>query len=651
MFLSLTIIVSSTFCSKGKSFSYNQANQEFEQKLKNEAKKYQTRIVNEVKDGKRGSGYSAIRKLGDGPNQWDKKKEFSIPAYVEQGLTPEEAANKLAEHFAAISQTVEPLEEKNFHPMLREAIEEGRKSQNKPVITQHDVYRKLLKIKKPNSSVPGDIPRVLVKEYPFLWAGPAAKMFNRIFQASEWPAQWKVENAICLHKTADPSQVQDENDTRTISKTKFLSKVLENLLGDWLLPLVDEYLDPGQCGGLKNTSIQHYLIKLLDFIHKGLDQRTPHAVVVAALDLSKAYNRGNHQLVIEDLHNMHVPSWILALLCSYLSSRSIVVKYQDTEAAPRQLPGGFGAGTWLGGFLFIVKFNGICMRPPIPRQLTGNSAMQVKYIDDSTKAATINLKSSLIQDPAVRPFPLNINERTQMIINPSENIMQDELNKFYNEVTSNKLVVNEKKTQIMVCNPSRKLVFPPEFTIGPSEVLEVKSTLKILGIQVQHDLKWNAQVEQMTKKASSKIWMLRRMKQLGVDENTICHYWKAEGRVHLEAASAVWGSGLTVRQAQDLQRVEHRAVAAFTSWREDPALSCLRLGLQPLAARRLKLAKTFAKRTVEKSRHKDIFTRIENPYPGRGGVRREWREPQCRTKRHLQSAVPFLTRLLNGQDS
>ena len=175
--------------------------------------------------------------------------------------------------------------------------------------------------------------------------------------------------------------------------------------------------------------------------------------------------------------------------------------------------------------------------------------------------------------------------------------------------------------------------------------------MKILGVNIQSDLKWGAQVEQMTKKASNKIWMLRRMKQLGVDEKTICNYWKAEGRVHLEAAAAVWTSGLTVRQAQDLQRVEHRAVAAFPSWREDPALSCQRLGLQPLAARRLKLAKTFAKRTVEKSRHKDIFTRHDNPYPGRGGVRREWREPACRTKRHLQSAVPYLTRLLNGEQS
>ena len=34
------------------------------------------------------------------------------------------------------------------------------------------------------------------------------------------------------------------------------------------------------------------------------------------------------------------------------------------------------------------------------------------------------------------------------------------------------------------------------------------------------------------------------MKNLGLDEKTISGFWKAEGRVHLEAASVVWGSGM-----------------------------------------------------------------------------------------------------------
>ena len=236
---------------------------------------------------------------------------------------------------------------------------------------------------------------------------------------------------------------------------------------------------------------------------------------------------------------MHVPNWILALISSYLGSRSMKLKYQNTESSSRNLPGGFGAGTWLGGFLFLIKFNGICLRPPVPRPLTGNKALQVKYIDDATQVATINLKKSLIPDPVCRQQPLNKNERTKMVINPEENLLQQELDRFHSEVTKNKLVINEKKTQIMVFNPSKIYAFPTEFTIGPSEVLQVKPVLKILGIQIQDDLKWGAQVDQMVKKASSKIWMLRRMKKLGVGENTIANFWKAEGRVHLEAAAAV----------------------------------------------------------------------------------------------------------------
>ena len=55
---------------------------------------------------------------------------------------------------------------------------------------------------------------------------------------------------------------------------------------------------------------------------------------------------------------------------------------------------------------------------------------------------------------------------------------------------------------------------------------------------------------------------------------------------------------------------------------------------------------------VRRRRMRVSATTRQTPRVGpRGGVRREWREPACRTKRHLQSAVPYLTRLLNGEQS
>ena len=633
----------------GKSETYFRIQNDFQNKLVNESSKYKNKIIAEVNEGKRGSGYSAVRKLGESKADREKKKQFTIPAFIDEGLTSVQAANRLADHFSEISQTVAPLNINNFSPALRLEVETGKNSINKPVISQHDVYRKLLRIKKPNYSVEGDIPKKLIQEYSFLWAGPSSIIFNKIIQTADWPKTWKTEHSIVLHKTEKPSLVKSEDDTRTISKTNFMSKVLESLLAGWLLPAVEPYLDPGQCGGLSRSSTSHYLIKLLNFVHTTVDQQVPHAVVMAALDLSKAYNRGD-SMVIEDLHAMHVPGWLLALLCSYLTSRTMELSYLGATSTTRDLPGGYGAGTWLGGFLFIVKFNGICLRPSIPRP-SGNTALQLKYIDDASKAASINLKKSLIPDTQVRPQPLNFHEASGKIIDPQENVLQHELDRFQRETTQNNFVTNKKKTMVMVFNNSKNHTFIPEFRMGDSEILSVKKELKVLGVMVQDDLKWDSQVKLMVGKASAKIWLLRRMKQMGVDEITITSYWKSEGLVHLEHCAPVWSGGINIGQANDLQRTQMRAVAAITGGREDYTMACLRLGLEPnLSVRRTQLCLKFARRTATASRHTDLFTRLENPRQTRGGGK-EWREPPCRTRRHLQSAVPHLTRLLNGEES
>jgi hypothetical protein len=53
------------------------------------------------------------------------------------------------------------------------------------------------------------------------------------------------------------------------------------------------------------------MFKLLKFTHEYLDLKEPFAVVVALVDQSKAFNRVSHQMVIEDLYDMHVPPWLL----------------------------------------------------------------------------------------------------------------------------------------------------------------------------------------------------------------------------------------------------------------------------------------------------------------------------------------------------
>ena len=128
-----------------------------------------------------------------------------------------------------------------------------------PVLSVYDVYTKICRAKKLNSTVPGDLPKKIVQYFPADLSPPATIIFNNITSSSTYPDQWKTEYQIPVPKVYPP---ETEDDLRNIAKTPFLSKVYESIIASWLLPIIQPFLDPGQCG-LKGFSITHYLIKLL----------------------------------------------------------------------------------------------------------------------------------------------------------------------------------------------------------------------------------------------------------------------------------------------------------------------------------------------------------------------------------------------------
>ena len=246
---------------------------------------------------------------------------------------------------------------------------------------------------KPKGLVPGDLPKKLVQTCKSLLAYPASVIFNQITKTSIYPSIWKIEHQIALPKVPGPETLDD---LRNIAKTHFLSKVYESYVGGWLIPIIKPYLDPYQCG-LKVFSIMDYLIKLLHFVHNTLDLRQPHAVLAACIDLSKAFNRVDHSLVIQDLYDMKTPPWLLRIMISYLSGRSMILSYNGEKSAQKWLPGGGPQGAYLGGLIFIIKYNGALLRPQVPRQITQNidpksksQSVKVKFVDDGVVAVSVN---------------------------------------------------------------------------------------------------------------------------------------------------------------------------------------------------------------------------------------------------------------------
>ena len=84
------------------------------------------------------------------------------------------------------------------------------------------------------------------------------------------------------------------------------------------------------------------------------------------------------------------------------------------------------------------------------------------------------------------------------------------------------------------------------------------SNLKILGIQLENILKWNAQDKQMKEKAPKTNWVIRRMMSVAVSQATLVKYWVVEGRSALEMCAPLWHShsGLTAAQSCALSLVQ-----------------------------------------------------------------------------------------------
>ena len=478
-------------------------------------------------------------------------------------------------------------------------------------------------------------------------ATPVKTIYNKITKTALFPTQWKIEFQIPLPKVFPP---ENEDQLRNISKTPFFSKVYESFVGGWLLPIIQPYLDPGQCG-LKGLSITHYLIKLLHFVHSTLDLKQPYAVLAACIDLSKAFNRVDHTLVIQDLYDMHTPPWLLRILISYLSNRSMFLSYNGAQSSQMSLPGGGPQGAYLGGIIFIIKYNGAFLRPPIPRPIIGpiskSKVEKVKFVDDGTVAVSLDLKACLIPDPVERPRPFNKHERTQHILPGQNNLLQSYIKDAESFVAQNKLVINTKKTSVMIFNKSRKWDFPPEVFFSNGTQIEYVSETKLVGLVISEDLSWEKNTLYICQKARQKLWMLRRMGKLPFTIHQMFDFYTKEIRSIVELAVPVWHPGLTGKQTNDIERIQKLAMKVILqdSYTNYPT-ACEMFMTQTLKLRREKLCLTFGRKNIKSEN--SLFMRINtNSQTRSSNVVREYK---CNTSRFQKTSLPYMAKLLNANN-
>ena len=92
--------------------------------------------------------------------------------------------------------------------------------------------------------------------------------------------------------------------------------------------------------------------------------------------------------------------------------------------------------------------------------------------------------------------------------------------------------LNAMKTAFMVFNPTLKSDYEPNFEFLGSHIKTVEE-MKILGLVVRSDLSWKSNPKMLTKKAFSRLWMIKRLKLNGANAEDLLDVYLKQVRLQV----------------------------------------------------------------------------------------------------------------------
>ena len=394
---------------------------------------------------------------------------------------PVTIANKFNTYFVEIGPTlagkIPNFPNRSYTDYLNDPLTSNLIFQN---VTEAEVSKIIDELKPKASAGIDQISNKLLKHIKNEIIKPLTLIINQTLNTGVFPDKLKIATVLPIYKKGENYLIENY---RPISILSSVSKVFESIIHDQLFGYFtkQKLFYENQYGFRSLHSTEMAALELVDRITCAMDRRQTSLSVF--LDLSKAFDTLDHQILLNKLEHYGVRDISLKLFQTYLSGRNQIVKFNNTVSEQLMIQTGVPQGSLLGPLLFII------------------------YLNDLTQACTF-FKPVIYADDTALFTAL------EATIAPNRDYaLNNELRKISKWFQLNRLSLNENKTKAMLFSQAQKRVNEISINIGGIPI-EFVDEFKYLGIILDKHLTWKPHLNQISKKIAKTNGVLSRLKHL-----------------------------------------------------------------------------------------------------------------------------------------
>ena len=345
------------------------------------------------------------------------------------------------------------------------------------LVTPEDI-KKVIDVLNPKKNG-GSIPTKQLKEVSDIACEPISEIWNtEVVIDHIFPTKLKLHDITPIFKSLESSL---KKNYRGISVIPIVSKILEKIMDKQINDYIEQYLSPYLCGYRKGYSCQYALLSMIEKWKMYRDKRG-HAGGIL-MDLSKAFDTIKHKLLIAKLHAYGFSYDALEIVQDYLKDRWQRTKINTSFSSWEEILCGTFQGTVLGPKFFNIFINDLF------------------YLFISTNVCNIADDTT--------PYACDMDLPT--LLHNLESDVASAITWF----DANCMKSNQSKCHFLLTStgPPRGPSGLPEhmwIKVG-DQILWESPQVKLLGVTIDKNLKFDQHIINICKKASAKVTALSRL--------------------------------------------------------------------------------------------------------------------------------------------